>query len=102
MKHLSLKRILLVLIVFLNIKYVNAQRIYAGNNATSASGLLCLGCTVTNPSNAADGNTETFSILNVAVGLAAQTNEDLIFTGAKPAAGTPVTVKLGSGDKLLS
>lgn len=78
-----------------------AQRIYASSQDVGATGLLCLNCTVTNPGNAADGNIETYSTLNVAVGVASSTYQDLIFS-SKVAANTPVTVKLGSGDKLLS
>src|ERR1700744_2591241 len=105
MENLSFKNAFLILIIFallFNIKYANAQRIYAGDQTTGRAGLLCLNCTVTNPANAADGNLETNSILNVSVGLAASTYQTMIFTGTKPGAGTPVTVKFGSGDKLLS
>lgn len=105
MKIFTSKNVILILIILIltvYIKYAHAQRIYANANSTNATGLLCLNCTVTNPGRAADGNLQTFSVLNVSVGLAAQTNEYLIFPGTRPAAGTPVTVKLGSGDKLLS
>ncbi len=104
MRKLSLKNVWFMIIVFsllLNIKYANAQRIYASSQQPSAAALLCLGCVVTNPANAADGNLQTYSVLNVAVGVAASTYQDLIFSN-KPAAGTMVTVKLGTGDKLLS
>jgi gliding motility-associated-like protein len=83
----------------------NAQRTFASTNSTGTSSLLCLGCTVTNPGNATDGNLQTFSIINVGVGVAAQTWEDLIFPGApstKVPANTPVSIKLGSGNALLS
>jgi gliding motility-associated-like protein len=80
-----------------------AQRIYANNQDSGATGLLCLGCTVTNPANAADGNVETFSTINVSIGLAASTYQELIFPGTgKVAANTPVTVKLGTGNNLVS
>src|ERR1700749_1529415 len=77
-----------------------AQRIYANNQRTGSAGLLCVNCTVTSPTNADDGNIETFSTLNVTVGLAASTWQELIFPGATAtpiAGGTPVTVKLGTG-----
>src|ERR1700744_5714477 len=80
---------------------VSAQRTYANSQDQGATGILCLNCTVANPANAADGNIETFSTLNVSVGVAATTYQDLIFPAAV-ASGTPVTVKLGTGDKLLS
>lgn len=79
-----------------------AQRNYASSQRTSSASLLCLGCTVTNPANAADGNLQTYSTLNVTVGVAAQSWEEVIFPAAtKVPANTPVTVKLGSGDNLL-
>ncbi|MES2808075.1 MAG: gliding motility-associated C-terminal domain-containing protein [Bacteroidota bacterium] len=77
-----------------------AQVIHANSQQTGAAGLLCLNCTVTNPANAADGNLQSFSVLNVTVGLAARTYQELIFP-AQVAASTPVAVKLGSGDNLL-
>ena len=80
----------------------SAQRIYASSQDVGSSGLLCLNCTVTNPANAADGNVETYSTLNVTVGLAATTYQELIFGTTKVAANTPVTVKLGTGNNLLS
>ncbi len=78
-----------------------AQRIYADDERTGRSGLLCVNCTVVNAGNAADGNTQTYSQINVTVGLAASTYQELIFTGTKPAANTEVRVKLGTGDNLL-
>jgi gliding motility-associated-like protein len=82
-----------------------AQHTFASTNLPGSAGLLCLNCSVTNPGNASDGNLQTFSTLNVSVGVAAQTWEDLIFPGApttKVPANTPVSVKLGSGNNLLS
>jgi gliding motility-associated-like protein len=109
MEHFSLSKttfkylitILTIIILFISVKNVDAQRIYASSQKTGSSSILCLNCTVTNPANAADGNLQTASILNVGVGVAASTYQELVFA-AKPAAGIPVTVKLGSGDKLLS
>ena len=80
----------------------SAQRIYASSQDVGSTGLLCLGCNVTNQANAADGNVETYSTLNVTVGLAATTYQELIFGTTKVAANTPVTVKLGTGNNLLS
>ncbi|PJJ79205.1 gliding motility-associated C-terminal domain-containing protein [Mucilaginibacter auburnensis] len=81
---------------------VQAQRNYATTNRVGASGLLCVNCIVTNRANASDGNPQTFSVLNVAVGIAASTYEELIFPAAgKVPANTPVSIKLGSGDNLL-
>lgn len=78
-----------------------AQRTFASSQNTGSTGVLCLGCSVTNAANADDLNLETYSTLNVTVGLAATTYQELIFPSAV-AANTPVTVKLGSGDNLLS
>jgi gliding motility-associated-like protein len=89
----------LLLFSFLN---ASAQRIYATSQDSGASGLLCVNCTVTNPGNAADGNVETYSSINVTVGLAAETYQELIFSSAPVAANTPVTVKLGTGNNLVS
>lgn len=82
-----------------------AQRTFASSTKTGTSSVLCLGCTVTNPGNAADGNLQTFSTINVGVGVAASTWEELLFPGApttKVPANTPVSIKLGSGNNLLS
>ncbi|WP_184544605.1 gliding motility-associated C-terminal domain-containing protein [Mucilaginibacter sp. FT3.2] len=80
-----------------------AQHNFATTQNSGASSLLCLGCTVTNPANAVDGNLQTASTLNVTVGLLAATYQEMIFPGAsKVAAGTPVTIKLGTGDNLLN
>jgi gliding motility-associated-like protein len=79
------------------------QRNYATTQRPGSAGILCVGCSVTNPANAVDGNTQTFSTVNVSVGLGSQTWQELIFPGAaKVAANTPATVKLGSGDNLLN
>ena len=80
----------------------SAQRIYASSQDVGSTGLLCLGCSVTHPTNADDGNVETYSTLNVTVGLAATTYQELIFGTTTVAANTPVTVKLGTGNNLLS
>ncbi|HWZ34884.1 MAG TPA: hypothetical protein VNW51_01935, partial [Mucilaginibacter sp.] len=94
-------RCFLLLFIFCVLPFLSrAQVIYATSQQTGASGLLCLGCTVGNAPNAADANLQTYSTLNVTVGLAAKTYQDLIF--ASPVgANTPVLVKLGSGDNLL-
>jgi gliding motility-associated-like protein len=93
--------VLFILLALFNIKYAHAQRTYATSEQHGATGVACVNCTVLNASNAADGNVQTFSSLNVVVGVAAQTYQELIFQTSKTS-GTPVTVKLGSGDKLLS
>jgi len=79
-----------------------AQRNYATTQAKGTSG-VCLGCGVTNAANAADGNLQSFSVLNVAVGLlGGQAYQELIFPAAnKVPANTPVTVKLGTGNNLI-
>jgi gliding motility-associated-like protein len=75
---------------------------YANSQANGATGLLCLGCNVSNPTNSVDGNLQTFSTLNVTVGLAAKTYQEMIFPAVgKVPAGTPVTVKLGTADNLV-
>lgn len=105
MKSLYFKLTLFVLFIYLlifNTHQAFAQRTYANNEATGASGLICLGCTVTNPGSAVDGNLQTYSVIHVGVGVAGSEYEDLIFGGTKPAAGTQAWVKLGSGDNLLS
>jgi gliding motility-associated-like protein len=80
-----------------------AQRIYASTEDHGSSSLLCIGCTVTNPGNAVDASTETFSTLNLGIAVLGDTYQELKFpTSGGVAAGTPVTVKLGSGDKLVS
>ncbi len=79
-----------------------AQRKFATTQVSGSGGLLCLNCIVTNQANAVDGNLQTRSQLNVVLGVASQTYQELIFPGpGKVAAGTPVTIKLGSGDNLL-
>lgn len=93
--------VLFILLALFNIKYAQAQRTYATSEQHGATGVACVNCTMLNAANAADGNVQTFSSINVTVGLAAQTYQELIFQSAK-SSGTPVTVKLGSGDKLLS
>ena len=89
----------LLLFSFLN---SNAQRIYATSQDAGASGLLCVNCTVSNPGNSVDASVETYSTINVTVGLAAETYQELIFSSAPVAANTPVTVKLGTGNNLVS
>jgi gliding motility-associated-like protein len=93
--------LVLCLLLFLSLTS-RAQRIYATSQDSGASGLLCINCTVSNGANAADGNVQTFSTINVTVGLAAKTYQELIFAGIPIAANTPVTVKLGTGNNLVS
>lgn len=78
-----------------------AQRIYANAQQSGSDGLLCLNCQVTNQSNAVDGNLQSHSTIRVSVGLAAQTFQEAIFPATVPA-NTPVSLKIGSGDDLLS
>lgn len=94
------QRFLLLLVLCMSPFLSRAQINYATNQQTGATGLLCLNCTVSNAANAADADLQTYSTLNVTVGLAAKTYQDLIFP-AQIAANTPVSVKLGSGDNLL-
>ncbi|GAB3927862.1 gliding motility-associated C-terminal domain-containing protein [Mucilaginibacter myungsuensis] len=85
-----------------NSQNVFAQRNYATTQRTGTNG-VCLLCAPTDPANAADGNTQTNSVVRVTVGLLAQSWQEVIFPGAgKVPANTPVTVKLGSGDNLLN
>ncbi|MBD1395326.1 gliding motility-associated C-terminal domain-containing protein [Mucilaginibacter glaciei] len=96
-KHLAVLFLLLIVTTKLF-----AQRNFATTQASSPAGLLCLGCVVTEQANAVDGNLQSRSTLNVTVGVAASTYQELIFPGAsKVAAGTQVAIKLGSGDNLL-
>jgi len=82
---------------------VAGQQIFANQQQTGRSGLFCVNCTVTDPANSADGNLQTYSTISVSVGLVAETWQEVVFPGAaKVAGGTPVTVKLGTGDNLLS
>ncbi|MGI4803128.1 MAG: gliding motility-associated C-terminal domain-containing protein [Janthinobacterium lividum] len=79
-------------------------RIYADQQINGNSG-LCAGCIVTNPNNAISANFSDFSRLNITLGLVVppSTYQTLIFSSSnKPTAGTPVIVKLGTGDQLLS
>jgi gliding motility-associated-like protein len=97
-------RYILAVVLCLLITSINAfaQRNYATTQRSGTSG-ICLGCTVTNPANAADGNVQTYSQVNLTVGLGAQSWQELIFPGSgKVAANIPVTVKLGTGDNLLN
>ncbi|RYU91397.1 gliding motility-associated C-terminal domain-containing protein [Mucilaginibacter terrigena] len=92
---------LLFLLLFSTVK-IYGQRLYATTQASSSASLLCLGCVVTDKSQAIDGDFQTHSTLNVTVGVLASTYQELIFPGAgKVAANTPVSIKLGSGDNLL-
>ncbi|MDN3550333.1 gliding motility-associated C-terminal domain-containing protein [Mucilaginibacter aquaedulcis] len=77
-----------------------AQRHFATDQRTGATGLLCVNCLVTDSLNAKDANLQTHSTLNVAVGLLAATYQELIFP-ASVAANTPLTIKLGTGNNLL-
>lgn len=96
------KCFILFIISLLTVLSAFGQRNYATTQRTGANGILCVGCTVTNPGNAADGNTQTFSTLNVSVGLGSQTWQEMIFpAAAKVPANTPVTVKIGTGDNLV-
>jgi gliding motility-associated-like protein len=76
------------------------QRHFATTQQSGATGLLCLGCVVTEQGNAVDANLQTHSTLNVPVGLFAATYQELIFP-AQAAANTPLTIKLGTGNNLL-
>lgn len=90
-----------LLFIFCLVPFLShAQLINATSQQTGATGLLCVNCTVSNAANAADGNLQSYSQLNVTVGLAATTYQTLIFPG-QVAANTPVSIKLGSGDNLL-
>lgn len=98
-----LKYTLLLGITLFSALYVNAQQIIANNQQAGRSGLVCLNCTINNSSNAADGDLQSYSTLNVSLGILAQTWQEVIFPGTdKVPAGTTVTIKLGSGDNLLS
>lgn len=104
-----LNRYILAPILFLlifNPSYAQL-RTYATSQSSGTIG-ACIGCSVTNnaqsmPQNAADGNLQTYSTLNVAVGLlGGQIYQDLKFAASGGVqANTPVTVKLGTGDNLL-
>jgi gliding motility-associated-like protein len=78
-----------------------AQRKFATTQRSGATGVLCLGCTVTNNAGAIDANLQTYSTLNVTLGVLSSTYQELIFPGTDVPANTPVTVKLGTGDNLL-
>ncbi|MFD0793495.1 gliding motility-associated C-terminal domain-containing protein [Mucilaginibacter litoreus] len=93
--------IVLLLLLFCSTLKIYAQRNFATTQRNGRSSVLCLGCVVNNPNNAIDGNLQTYSTLNVAVGVDASTYQELIFPGAKVAANTPATIKLGTGDNLL-
>ncbi|WP_183566772.1 gliding motility-associated C-terminal domain-containing protein [Mucilaginibacter sp. SP1R1] len=77
------------------------QRHFATTQQSGSTGLLCLGCVVTNQGNAVDGNLQSYSVLNVPVALLASTYQELIFPAGPVAANTPLTIKLGTGDNLL-
>ncbi|WPU93816.1 gliding motility-associated C-terminal domain-containing protein [Mucilaginibacter sabulilitoris] len=77
------------------------QRHFATTQKSGATGLLCIGCVVTEQANAVDANLQSHSTLNVPVGLLAATYQELIFPGGAVAANTPLTIKLGTGDNLL-
>jgi gliding motility-associated-like protein len=94
-------RILYLLLFFVSVNSAFAQRNYATSQQNGTAG-ACLVCSVTTPANAADGNLQSFSTLNVSLGLLAQTYQVLIFPASGGvAANTPVTIKLGSGNNLL-
>lgn len=94
-------RFLILALFILQSSIVFGQRIYGSSQRNGVGGLLCLACGVQNPDNAADGKPETYATLNVSVGLLASAYEEIIFP-SKPAAGTPISLKLGTGDNLLS
>ena len=60
--------VVLCLLLFFSLNSFG-QRNYATTQANGNSGILCVGCGVTNPGNAVDGNLETSSTLNVPIGL---------------------------------
>lgn len=93
--------IALLFLLIISTTGVYAQRNFATTQASSSPSLLCVNCIVTGQAQAVDGNLQTHSTLNVTVGVLASTYQELIFPGAKVAANTPVTIKLGSGDNLL-
>ncbi|MBK0380470.1 gliding motility-associated C-terminal domain-containing protein [Mucilaginibacter segetis] len=103
MKNFSfLNRYVLICLLIFYSASAFAQRNFATSQVSSNGGLLCVGCVVTNQSAAVDGNLQTASVLNVTLGIAAQTYQELIFPASeKVSAGTPVTIKLGSGNNLL-
>jgi gliding motility-associated-like protein len=90
----------LLLLLLLSSVKIYAQRNYATTQASSSANLLCVDCVVDNKSSAIDANLQTYSTINVPVGLLASTYQELIFP-VKIAANTPLTIKLGSGDNLL-
>jgi len=94
------KPILTSLLVLAFAAGVNAQHIFATGQSNGSTG-ICLGCSVSSPTNAHDSNLQSYSTLNVTVGIAATTYQTLIFPAAV-APNTPVTIKLGSGNNLLS
>ncbi|QQL50415.1 gliding motility-associated C-terminal domain-containing protein [Mucilaginibacter ginkgonis] len=107
MKNLSFYVLLLCLCFFFKFNDASAQRIYGSSQQTGTSGTLCVNCIVNNPANAADGNPQTYSQINVVLGVGlsgtgVQTYQDIIFSPPAVAAGKPVHIKLGTGDDLLS
>ncbi|WP_419699980.1 gliding motility-associated C-terminal domain-containing protein [Mucilaginibacter sp. NFX135] len=91
--------IVLCLLLFAT-SQIFGQRHFATTQQSGATGLLCLGCVVNNQGNAIDANLQTYSTLNVPVGLLASTYQELIFPATVPA-NTQLTIKLGTGDNLL-
>jgi gliding motility-associated-like protein len=107
----NLKQYVMLFLAMLFLAQLNQQtfaqtRIYANTQTTGNNGILgvCIGCVVNNADNAVNANFSDYATLNVTVGVGGiSTYETLIFPAAnKPAAGTPVTVKIGTGDQLLS
>ncbi|RYY37192.1 MAG: hypothetical protein EOP46_03635, partial [Sphingobacteriaceae bacterium] len=93
--------LVLCLLMFISLKNYG-QRIYANQQDNGRSGLVCVNCVVNNAGAAVDGNPQTNSVINVAVGVLAQTWQEVIFNGpVKPTASTPVRLKLGTGDNLV-
>jgi gliding motility-associated-like protein len=101
MKISTFYRYLTVFLCLLLITFpkVYAQRIYATDQNSGASG-LCLICNVTDDAAAADGSLQTYSVISVSLGALAETHQSVIFPGLVPA-NTVVTIKLGTGDNLL-
>ncbi|MBE7176629.1 MAG: gliding motility-associated C-terminal domain-containing protein [Mucilaginibacter polytrichastri] len=67
----------------------------ATDQTTDINGLVCIGCTVSNPVGASDANANTFSQLNVGIGLVnAYAQQTLLFPGIGRA-GDSVVVEMG-------
>jgi hypothetical protein len=79
----------------------HSQRTFANSQTTSTSG-ACVGSSISNPGNAADGNYNTYSTITMAVGVGCTISQTLIYPGTNTNTGCDSLVILVNSASMAS